>query len=218
MLDIILDHIWTIPDTEPGYELVARSITITDDALFLYMKQPKLKNFSKSATRYKILRKSKHQTEEILLPPLKITYPLVDIFSDGSILLVNSRCRYRGVNDSDLNGIIYNPSTQEIRRFLAGDGIEQVSIDSKDNIWISYFDEGVFGNYGWGKSDTPPPVGRSGLNCFDKSGNIIWKFDHPDRFIDDCYAMNVTSQNIHIYYYSDFDFCVISDEFETIWR
>lgn len=51
----------------------------------------------------------------------------------------------------------------------------------------------------------------SGLRCYDKEG--VQTFDYADfvigtgrkvPFIEDCYALNVTSKSTNIYYYSDF--------------
>ncbi|MFD2204949.1 hypothetical protein [Kiloniella antarctica] len=221
MLDIWLEHIDTISDTEVGYELISHFITLNGDAVYLHKKESKPDTLETIGQQYKVLRHTKGQVEETFLPPLKMMThldPIIDFFSDGSLLIADRRCQYRGVDDYDLNGMIYNPKTKEIRQFLAGDGIEQAQIDHNDNIWISYFDEGTIGNYGWGNVNARPladPIGKTGLNCFDSLGNIIWKFDQADAFIDDCYAMNVTPQDTHIYYYSDFDFCTISENYQT---
>jgi hypothetical protein len=50
------------------------------------------------------------------------------------------------------------------RRFF-GDGIEHVQATSAGEIWVGFFDEGIYGNYGWG-SGTQLPVGRTGLVRF----------------------------------------------------
>lgn len=74
------------------------------------------------------------------------------------------------------------------REFLLGDGISHVQSDANGNIWTGYFDEGVFGNYGWAT-----PAGAAGLSCFTKSGEKIWGYEAPAGFdqIDDCDALNV---------------------------
>ena len=40
-----------------------------------------------------------------------------------------------------------------------------MQVDSLGRIWVSYADEGVYGNFGWGQPG-PPPVGAAGLVCF----------------------------------------------------
>lgn len=221
MLDIVLEHINTIPNFDNDYDIVSHFITLNGDAIYLHKKKLSSDNSSSGEKHYKVVKQSKTSVIEILLPPI-ITRshldPIIDIFSDGSLLIVDRRCQYRSVDDYDYNGMIYNPTTKTILKFLAGDGIEQVLIDRDDHIWISYFDEGICGNYGWGNILVPPftkPIGKPGVNCFDSKGNIIWSFNDTEKIIDDCYAMNITSKGTHIFYYSDFDFCTISKNFQT---
>lgn len=131
--------------------------------------------------------------------PLDIHYiqPLLN-----DILLVCGRSEYRGADDFDKNGRIYSRSGKFKREMLLGDGIESVQTTSEGTIWTSFFDEGIFGNYGWNE-----PVGVSGLVAWDSSGNKIYEF-HPSgklESIDDCYALNVESKNnTWCYYYSSF--------------
>lgn len=108
-------------------------------------------------------------------------------------------------------------------RFCAGDGIQDIGVDGQDRIWISYFDEGVLGNFGWSTLDAdgktgPAPIGNAGLNCFDKTGAVIWQHDQKDRFIVDCYALNVTERATYFYFYTDFDLGRVSDEFRREYR
>lgn len=121
----------------------------------------------------------------------------VDVFSDGTILLVQSRCEKQGAV-IERNARIYNQNGQLISAFTLGDGIEQMQIDESDTIWVGYFDEGIFGNFGWEK-----PIGSDGLIAFDKNGEKLWgakKFSIMDN-----YALNVSnSEQIHFYYYDDF--------------
>jgi hypothetical protein len=76
-------------------------------------------------------------------------------------------------------------------------------------IWASYFDEGVFGNYGWNQ-----PMGASGLICFDSAGRILWEFNPPTGFdsICDCYALNVAKNAVWACYYTDFPLVKIDSD------
>lgn len=144
----------------------------------------------------------------IEMPPFKLTFPLVDMFEDGRVLLAETRAQWRNAEDYDKNGFIFDPVSRSLSNFLLGDGIEALGVDSEDRIWVSYFDEGVFGNLGW---STPGPhgPGSGGLVCFGEDGNILWQFNGNDSadFIDDCYALNVTRNEVWAYYYSDFKLC-----------
>ena len=218
------------PEIDENYTLVSRSISNSGDGLFLFVKgdlngeahgriesggsfpQPKMP----SKKSFKIVVLNQYKKEVIELGELDFAFPVFDIFSDGRVVIAASRCRWRGKDDYDLNGLIYNPATGERIRFLAGDGIQSLSVDNQSRIYISYFDEGVFGNFGWGN---PGPIGSGagGVNCFNDCGERIWYFNSVDgsgEFISDCYAMNVNQNNAYVYYYTDFSLCRIGSEFE----
>jgi hypothetical protein len=85
-----------------------------------------------------------------------------------------------------------------LEKCLLGDGIETIQATSSGEIWASYFDEGIFGNYGW-----KDPVGASGLVAWDARGKKVYEFDAGQ--ISDCYALNVASEEeVWCYYYIDF--------------
>jgi hypothetical protein len=86
-----------------------------------------------------------------------------------------------------------------------GGGIADVQTTANGHIWVSYFDEGVFGN----------GVGQNGVVCFDSQGQPIFKYaEFAERnqlpFIADCYAMNVVSEEeVWLSYYTDFPLVAI---------
>jgi len=87
--------------------------------------------------------------------------------------------------------VVYDEDGLLVREFLLGDGIQDVQATEDGKIWVSYFDEGVYGNFGWGNPGGPSPIGASGLIRFDRAGAIEWEFDPPANVepIDDCYAL-----------------------------
>jgi hypothetical protein len=89
-----------------------------------------------------------------------------------------------------------------VREILLGDGIATVQATSEGVIWTSYFDEGVFGNFGW-----QDPIGASGLVAWDSAGNKVYEFQ-PGAGLEsicDCYALNVESdEDVWCYYYTEF--------------
>ncbi|WP_026566620.1 hypothetical protein [Bacillus sp. UNC41MFS5] len=136
--------------------------------------------------------------QKIMLPSVKeqfhYTQPL-----ENNWLFVNARVK----NDKTHNAFVFDENQNMISSFHMGDGIEDVQTTKNTEIWTSYFDEGVFG-------DT---IGASGLLCFDKDGVKLFDFvrfvqtpsNNEIPFIDDCYGLNVYSnQSIYLYYYSDF--------------
>jgi len=129
-------------------------------------------------------------------------FHFVQPLPDGELLLVGARSHYRARNDYDLNGKVFAEDGTLKREFLLGDGIEDVQTTDDGRIWVSYFDEGVFGNFGW-----RAPVGTSGLVLWDKFGSRLYEFS-PSGGLDivcDCYALNVVSnKEAWCYYYTQF--------------
>lgn len=126
----------------------------------------------------------------------------VNYLPTKEILLICGRSRYKSETEIDRNARIYNSNGELAREFIAGDGIQDVKVDIKGNIWTSYFDEGIFGNYGWNN-----PVGSSGLICWNDKGEKIWEFEPINglEHMADCYAMNIDSDNnTWFYYYTEF--------------
>lgn len=77
-----------------------------------------------------------------------------------------------------------------------------MQVTKSGSIWVSYFDEGVFGNYGWRQ-----PIGAAGLNCFTASGKLVYAYLTTSglKDISDCYALNVPKEHdVWIYYYTPF--------------
>jgi hypothetical protein len=126
------------------------------------------------------------------------------------LLLVCCRSYFRGPKDYDLNGRIYSTKGEFLREILLGDGIAQVQSTTRGEIWTSYFDEGIFGNYGW-----VSPVGACGLIAWDDHGNKHYEYNPPEElgYLCDCYALNVESDSsTWFYYYTDFRLVHLQDQ------
>jgi hypothetical protein len=218
-----------------GFSLVRNAVANDGSLLFLFAETSTAKSLSETykqgigvfpRTRAEIaaglclVRMTSMASHTVELPELDLTFPQVDTFPDGRVLVVGPRCSWRSHDDFDLNGAIIRPETREATRILLGDGISSMQIDSLGRIWVRYFDEGVFGNFGWGGRDGPAPIGCSGLACFSASGEKIWEFPrNPTYAISDCYAVNVSGTDAAIFFYTDFPLCKISGNFElTYWK
>ena len=120
----------------------------------------------------------------------------------GELLLVCARSHYAGAEGSEKNGRVYTRDGKFIRDILLGDGIQSVQTTADGIIWTGFFDEGIFGNFGW-----QDPVGASGLVAWDAAGNRLYEFQ-PTEGLDaicDCYALNVESEeDVWCYYYTQF--------------
>lgn len=89
-----------------------------------------------------------------------------------------------------------------------GDGIGNLAVTPEGTIWTGYFDEGVFGNFGWSQ-----PLGSSGLVAWREDGTKRYEFQPPEGLghICDCYAMNARGEDLWIYYDADFPLVRIRD-------
>lgn len=138
-----------------------------------------------------------HTIQTIELKDVPLIPTEIDLFTDGSLLIVQGRCVKNG-DYIEKNARRYSPNGELLDEFTLGDGIANVQIDETDTIWVSYYDEGIGGNFGWEE-----PIGRDGFLTFTKEGQKVWGAE--EYSIDDCYAMNIaSSKEVYFYYYSDF--------------
>ncbi|WP_152990713.1 hypothetical protein [Sphaerimonospora mesophila] len=124
---------------------------------------------------------------------------------DGGVLLVGARCRWCN-GAAEPNAAIYDADGEILREGVLGDGIADVQTTLSGEIWVSYFDEGVYGNFGWGVTGGPAPIGSPGLIRFRSDLDIAWRYPYDGEFgaISDCYALNVAGEEAWAYYYTDF--------------
>jgi hypothetical protein len=147
----------------------------------------------------------------LTLPATKENFHRVQPLGKNGWLLMRGRAK----GETDRNAHVHNPDGTHGDSFHAGDGIENVQTTGDSRIWISFFDQGVFG-------DTA--LGRAGLACLDNSGQVQFKFNDlaeagaaPD--IADCYAFNVCSdREVWLCYYTDFPLVRLVDrQVARIW-
>ncbi len=153
--------------------------------------------------RYRVVGLSDQKTElDVVIDGEQFDIHHVHPLPNGELLLACARSRYGGPDDFERNGRVYSRAGRFIREILLGDGIQAVQATPGGVVWTSYFDEGIFGNYGW-----QDPVGASGLIAWDSSGRKLYEFE-PTGGLDsmcDCYALNVASESlVWCYYYTEF--------------
>lgn len=175
-----------------------------DKVAFPVLEQPGGATFpeTKSTKAYKawLLRIRNGIEQEVEISTMKSAYPRVDVLPDGGFIVVSCRCKFAD-GKGELNARLYDADGSLQKELCFGDGIEDIATTADSRIWVSYFDEGVFGNYGW-----DDPMGYAGLNCFDTEGKIIWQYPLEDspHSIDDCYAMTINRDEVWMCFYSDF--------------
>jgi len=141
----------------------------------------------------------------VSVPDLPVAYPRFQPLSDERFLAVGGRCRLTA-DGPEQNALVIGADGGIVAEFCLGDGINDLQTTPTGRIWVSYNDEGVFGNYGWGDSDGTPPLGRSGLVRWFNEGDREFEFTPPAGLpsIADCYALNVVGEEAWACYYTDF--------------
>jgi len=204
----------------PSLSLAATAIGFTGELIRLWVPQdsvglvfgrstdrPDLPSFPKTHAKHAyaatVTVTTPHWENNYDLPELTTTFPMVALLPDERILIVGARCTRHPDGTAEQNASIFKADGSLESKFCLGDGIEHVQIDESGNIWVGYFDEGVYGNFGWGINET---LGGAGLVCFDDRGQAQWKFEPLESIgpIDDCYALNVGEDGVWTCYYSDF--------------
>jgi hypothetical protein len=108
---------------------------------------------------------------------------------------------------TEQNAYIYNSKGEVVMSWAAGDGIKSVQASRNGKIWVSYFDEGIYGS----------GSGSPGLNAYNPDGGPIFDFTEivtasPLEYMADCYALNVASnQDTWVCYYTDFPVVCLRD-------
>ena len=154
---------------------------------------------------YRILCWHQDRIDWVRLPQLSLVVSYVQPLPEG-FLVVGARCRWHP-EGAEPNAVVADFSGRILRELTLGDGIEDVMVSRNGTIWVSYFDEGVFGNFGWG-GPGPTPIGASGLVAFTPTGDLRFSYDPAAAGTDqicDAYAMNVAANDdVWVYFYDEF--------------
>jgi len=237
VLDLVLEQVGTFEvSLLDGEQIVAYGVGPDDDALafavtaadvetpFGQDEQPSWATFPKPradrAYTASVLRPGS-DVERITLNDVDTTFPRLQPLPGGEVLLVGTRSARREDGSYDLNGRVFGPDGDLRREFLLGDGIEDVQATSDGHMWVSYFDEGIFGNFGWGEPGGPEPIGAPGLIKWRPDGTIAWTYEPPTGldYIADCYALNVARDAVWACYYTEFPLVrIASDGSIADWR
>ncbi|MEG0472917.1 MAG: hypothetical protein RR588_11330 [Solibacillus sp.] len=136
--------------------------------------------------RYQVIHLKDGHKKVLDLPKETWNYHDIQPIGDGHFLLVCARSYYHDAQNIEENARIYDENGRFIRSFCLGDGIKHVYVTKNQEIWTGYFDEGVFGNYGWEE-----PIGSSGLVGWDAYGGKKDSLEEDkEYFIDECLALN----------------------------
>jgi hypothetical protein len=153
---------------------------------------------------------------------LALAHNTIQPMAGGRFLMAGTRCRWRA-EGPDRNAMLYDTDGQVVSEHMFGDGIAHVLATSTGQIWVGYFDEGIYGNYGWGLGDGPEPVGAYGIVRFSPDLEPAWHYPkytevRPWDAINDCYALNADDTSTWACYDSDFPVVRIRDGAVTGWH
>lgn len=186
-----VEHFFSIAEFGKKYKYTHVSADYNGQLIVMGVEALTERNF-----KYDIYHFNNDQVQTYTISLVRKLFNHIQRINEGW-LLADSRADDENIR----NATIFDDYGNSMSSFHLGDGIENLQVSESGDIWVGYFDEGVYGQ----------TVGESGLSCFNSKGKQIFTFtdfsmekkDIPS--IDDCYALNVVSNNeIYCYYYSDF--------------
>ncbi|TCP48570.1 hypothetical protein EV191_110130 [Tamaricihabitans halophyticus] len=206
---------------DPGDVRVCASIGPSGEALALWAANPEAATQSSLPVRARISTHTAATTSSTPIDWRPSAHPMIQPLPDGRVLVVAARCQWRHAGPEQ-NAVTYDSTGQVCAEQTLGDGIEHVLSTRQGDVWVGYFDEGVFGNLGWSGTTGPSPLGAAGLVRYDTELTARWHYPshslHPWGAISDCYALNVTDDATWTCYYRRFPVVRIQDDTLTWWH
>ncbi|SPF00347.1 hypothetical protein [Streptomyces sp. MA5143a] len=117
-------------------------------------------------------------------------HPKVDSLPDGGFVVADARSQ---AGDEQVQ--IFDALGRPTWTFRVGDAIEHLLTDESGDLWVGYFDEGVFGD---------DPLSAAGARRWRATGEALWEYRPPPGadWIADCYALNVDRRGVWVYPYT----------------
>jgi hypothetical protein len=161
--------------------------------------------------RYALFELIGDQWQMRLTLPSDEAYQFVQPMPGGNVLFVDNS----GLTKANLhNAHVFDQTGRKLYAFTAGDGIEHVQTPVNGEIWVGFFDEGIFGD-----PLRTGGLGAAGLVCLSAQGEVLFRYAdqiaEPQGIppIDDCYALNHVDQNeVWVCYYGDFPVVALYDK------
>jgi hypothetical protein len=151
----------------------------------------------------------------VIMNHLPVAHPLVQSLPNGEFLVVGARCAWRP-EGPERNALLVAVDGTIKHEGTLGDGIEHMLVDTNGEIWVGYFDEGIFGNFGWGNPG-PEPLGSRGIVRWSVEFDKVWEYTAAhDYELADCYALNVDTDRVWACPYTDFPIIEIESDRATV--
>ncbi|MFT3944516.1 MAG: hypothetical protein QM705_11960 [Ancrocorticia sp.] len=126
---------------------------------------------------------------------------LIQPMPDDGFLVAFPRS-YLKNGEYEYNALLIDSSGKVVHTGAIGDAIAHLMTDSVGNIWVGYYDEGVFGR----------SIASAGIIKWSPRLEPIWEFDQSgDYQIDDCYTLNVTDDTVTACPYRSFPILAINN-------
>ncbi|MFC9620706.1 hypothetical protein ACFTXM_12105 [Streptomyces sp. NPDC056930] len=105
--------------------------------------------------------------------------PRLDALPDGGFVLADARSKA-----DEQHVQVFDALGRPSWTFRMGDAIEHLLADASGDLWVGYFDEGVYGN---------DPLSHPGLRRWNSAGEPLWSFSPGPGVMDmsDCVTLNV---------------------------
>lgn len=188
-------HVFNLSDVRENADTCGVFADYNSNLLILIGKK---RNKTNDYVLYHIIDK---QVKTITLPSVNESFHYVQQLGENWLLVNAIVC-----NDTDPNAFIYKEDGSLLHSFHVGHGVEHVQVTENGDIWVGYYDEGIYGDF---------ELAQTGLNCFNQKGDLIFEFSFSDEvpIIDCCYALNAASdEEVYTYYYSDFPLVQIKNK------
>jgi hypothetical protein len=140
--------------------------------------------FPETLQNYKLFILEENKTLDLDNKNINYTNGL-QIDSDKYCLACHSKTDAFG-NSIVKNCEIYDFNGKLLNVLDIGTGINDIQTNAKQELWVSYSDNGIFQGDG---------LEESGLNCFDINGNILYSYDDPSLSMASCDSLNVYSDS-----------------------
>lgn len=159
-----------------------------------------------------------HDPDQVRATPLGVRLANDEIqpLPGGRLLVAGARCEMTR-HGATPNAAVYDDTGRQVAEGVLGDGINHLLTTGAGDIWVGYFDEGVYGNFGWGGHTEP--LGACGIARFDEALDQVWRYPSGREAppVDDCYALNVTDTQVWACYYGDFPVARITGDRVRTW-
>ncbi|MFE6484870.1 hypothetical protein ACFVGN_18295 [Streptomyces sp. NPDC057757] len=121
---------------------------------------------------------------ETHLSGVRLRHPSLGALPDGGFVLADARSR-PGEEQVQVFDALGRPSWA----FRVGDAIEDLLVDETGDLWVSHFDEGIYGD---------DELSWPGLRRWSGTGDPLWEYRPGPGHgpISDCYALNVGTRAV----------------------